>query len=223
MTQTLAEPHAKQIDHAAEKFFDETFTRRQATPVVPFPLEWLMNDLRLRAAWVDMRAILPTVESLAFLCVPYRKILVDESLHPNESPQLHSRLRFTFAHEIGHWCLHRNELDVATEWSCRDPTREIVREYEANRFAGALMIPASLLRDAWRQRFGPRPLHRDDLLPDRTQLIREEVIRRQYRPKGEDAAENLMFEGAVSALASGFGVSPQTMRIRAEELGLIVR
>ena len=85
------------------------------------------------------------------------------------------------------------------------------------------MIPASLLRDAWRQRFGPRPLHRDDLLPDRTQLIREEVIRRQYRPKGEDAAENLMFEGAVSAMASGFGVSPQTMRIRAEELGLILR
>lgn len=223
MTQTLAQPHAKQIDHAAEKFFKETFTRRQATPVVPFPLEWLMSDLRLSAAWVDMRSILPTVESLAFLCVPYRKILVDESLHPNESPQLHSRLRFTLAHEIGHWCLHRNELGVAMHWSCRDPAREMVREHEANRFAGALMIPAGLLRAAWRQRFGSRPLQREDLLPDRVQLIREEVIRRQYQPKGEDATENLMFEGAVSALASEFGVSPQTMRIRGEELGLLVR
>ena len=182
-----------------------------------------MTDLRLREAWVEMRTILPTVESIAFLCVPYRRILIDESLHPLESPQLQSRLRFTLAHEIGHWLLHRNELDVAMGWACRDPTREVVREYEANRFAGALMIPGDSLREAWIEHFHRWSLRREDLLPNRHQLIREEIIRRQYCPEGDNATENLMFEGAVSSLAAQFGVSPQTMRIRAEELSLIVR
>ncbi len=57
----------------------------------------------------------------------------------------------------------------------------------------------------------------------RTQLIREEVFRRRFRPPGNDAAENLMFEGAVSSMAAEFEVSPQALRIRAEELGLIIR
>jgi Zn-dependent peptidase ImmA (M78 family) len=108
-------------------------------------------------------------------------------------------------------------------WSRRDPTREIVREHEANRFAGALLIPATMLRESWRHAFGMRPISRDDLLPVRSQLIREEICRRRFQPTGDDAAENLMFEGAVSRLAADFGVSPQALRIRAEELGLIIR
>ena len=223
MPRTLDVTDAQRIDDAAEALFHQTFARRRTRIQFPFPLEWVMTDLRLREAWVEMRTILPTVESIAFLCVPYRRILIDESLHPLESPQLQSRLRFTLAHEIGHWLLHRNELDVAMGWACRDPTREVVREYEANRFAGALMIPGDSLREAWIEHFHRWSLRREDLLPNRHQLIREEIIRRQYCPEGDNATENLMFEGAVSSLAAQFGVSPQTMRIRAEELSLIVR
>ena len=219
----LDEHHAKEIDDAAERLFRETFHQRRKSPSLPFPVEWAFKDLQLNVGWVEMATMLPAVQSLAFLCVPHRAVLVDESLHPNEAPELRSRLRFTFAHEIGHWCLHRRELDVAMGWSRRDPTREIVREREANRFAGALLIPAAMLRESWRHAFGMRVIRREDLLPVRSQLIREEVFRRRFQPSGDDAAENLMFEGAVSGVAADFGVSPQALRIRAEELGLIVR
>ena len=219
----LDEHHAKEIDDAAERLFRETFHQRRKSPSLPYPVEWAFKDLQLTVGWVEMATMLPAVQSLAFLCVPHRAVLVDESLHPNEAPELRSRLRFTFAHEIGHWCLHRRELDVAMGWSRRDPTREVVREQEANRFAGALLIPATMLRESWRHVFGIQPIRRENLLPVRSQLIRDEVFRRRFRPIGEDAAENLMFEGAVSGIAANFGVSPQALRIRAEELGLIVR
>jgi Zn-dependent peptidase ImmA (M78 family) len=150
-------------------------------------------------------------------------VLIDESLHPCEFPELQGRLRFTYAHEIAHWCLHRNELDVALGWMRRNPAREIVREKEANRFAGALMMPRDLLRPAWRRAFGVRTISREDLLPQRSKLIRDEIARRRFLPDGDDALERLMFEGAVSGLANQFGVSPWAMRIRCEQLGLIVR
>ncbi|MCK9392170.1 MAG: ImmA/IrrE family metallo-endopeptidase [Syntrophales bacterium] len=80
-------------------------------------------------------------------------------LNTNEPP---NRKRFTIAHEIGHQLLHMspNEdtefvdtednfraaevIDVAT-W---DPDRR--REWEANVFAGALLMNEALLREKWK-------------------------------------------------------------------------
>jgi Zn-dependent peptidase ImmA (M78 family) len=63
------------------------------------------------------------------------------------------RLRFTFAHELGHYVLHRAEAkqqhfpDFAAFfcWMQADtPTRRRI-EYEANRFAGRLLVPLDRL------------------------------------------------------------------------------
>ncbi|MEM7557932.1 MAG: ImmA/IrrE family metallo-endopeptidase [Planctomycetota bacterium] len=190
---------------------------------VPAQLDRVLEELQLSIAWVDMETVLPCTPALAFLCVPIQTILLDESLHPNESPRLRSRLRFTIAHEIGHWCMHRHEPDIAAGWADRNLSREIDREQEANEFAGALLIPKEELRRRWEDEFGQSSLGRENLLPRRSVLIEEELLRRDFVPQGPHIEENLMFEGAISALAESFEVSPQALRIRAEGMGLITR
>ena len=76
------------------------------------------------------------------------------------------RRRYTIAHEIGHWVLHR---DAANSLRCRagdvksdvvvgatgnavgstfDPDRDLT-EWEANVYGGALLLPPPLLRRHW--------------------------------------------------------------------------
>src|SRR5262245_58910044 len=38
------------------------------------------------------------------------QVFIDESLDPDEHPEQEGRYRFTLAHEIGHWCLHKDYL-----------------------------------------------------------------------------------------------------------------
>lgn len=71
----------------------------------------------------------------------------------SDSPQ---RKRFTIAHELGHWILHRTELAANQEIAVlyRRPlgTEEIdVLEQEANCFAANLLVPEVMLRKAIEQ------------------------------------------------------------------------
>ena len=71
------------------------------------------------------------------------------------------RKRFTIAHELGHLALHLTDGDVEfidnadsfrtpvgpdAEWT---PQRR--REWEANQFAAALLMPEPLIRELWSQ------------------------------------------------------------------------
>jgi Zn-dependent peptidase ImmA (M78 family) len=55
--------------------------------------------------------------------------------------------RFTIAHELGHWELHKNEsqLFLCTSADMRDYDRSPL-EIEANRFASELILPSALFR-----------------------------------------------------------------------------
>ena len=224
MTYILDEAVAAEIDEIAERRFQDHFVRRREKPFVPLPIESMVKfDLRFSLVFMELRTVVRSFDSLGFLCMPYRLVVVDEGLNPWEFPENQGRYRFTVAHEIGHLCLHRHELGGNDDWLKRDPAREIIREKEANRFAGALMMPKSLLRPAWREAFGLRTICREDLMPSRDELIDNEIARRQFCPEGDEAMDRLMFDGAVSGLANQFGVSPWAMRIRCEQLGLIVR
>lgn len=54
----------------------------------------------------------------------------------------HERQRFTLAHEIGHWCLHRRDREAFAHTS---PSRGRY-EREANQFAAELLMPLQELR-----------------------------------------------------------------------------
>jgi Zn-dependent peptidase ImmA (M78 family) len=102
------------------------------------------------------------------------------------------RQRFSVAHEIGHFLMHRNAQDLfidkgyfAAFRDSRSSTGEDRREREANAFAAALLMPARLVKNAVAQ-------HRFDL--------------------GD--------EEALDALAELFQISRQAMTYRVANLGI---
>ena len=101
------------------------------------------------------------------------------------------RIRFTLAHELGHICLHSQDVPLfidKIEKFNRDgnsSTGEILREREANAFAAALLMPEKLVRD------------------------QVETV---------NTAEGNNY---IADLASKFEVSDQAMTIRLTNLGLL--
>jgi len=88
-----------------------------------------------------------------------------------------NRLRFTVAHELGHWALHRDYAakvkfdsfeQFARHFKGEDPARYWL-EQEANEFAGRLLVPVDRLRELFDQFAGqiativPKWLQSEDL------------------------------------------------------------
>ena len=69
------------------------------------------------------------------------------------------RQRFTLAHELAHFLLHRERIDADGIWSenvlLRAPNQPMQIEYEANRLASDLVIPSVQLADATADYTGP--------------------------------------------------------------------
>lgn len=87
--------------------------------------------------------------------IAYNNALYDNSKYEHLSEvdkknKLMQRQRFTIAHEIAHCCLHMNtdkdsiNIEYRTEQTDYTPNS---REWEANIFAGALLVPLNLLSD----------------------------------------------------------------------------
>ena len=103
----------------------------------------------------DLRALLPAGDApsgqLSGMLLPAEARIYVNAVEARRST---GRRRFTIAHELGHWHLHRDGDDVHTRF-CRPAdigggatelwnTRRM--EGEANRFAAALLMPAALIR-----------------------------------------------------------------------------
>ncbi len=109
---------------------------------------------------------------------------INDTHHPN-------RQRFTLAHELGHYLLHRGWtqvfVDASTMYFRDGLTAEGIdrMEIEANAFAAELLMPENVLRD---------------------------VVRHQSLDAFDDRA--------VQSLAVEFGVSVRALTIRLTKLGL---
>ena len=62
-----------------------------------------------------------------------------------------TRQRFTIAHEIAHYVLHRDLIGdgIVDDGLYRDGRIGDIRERQANRYAATLLMPKSLVRKAW--------------------------------------------------------------------------
>ena len=165
-----------------------------------------------------------------------RRIAVDHEIDPQRSPANGARFRFTLAHEIGHWRLHRRwflpqtndhqsqDCDLALpDVVCRSGHRATPIEWQADQFASLLLIPRKMLLPTWTAfRAGDSsPVDVRDLLqpPPAAQRLR----RIEHRFVNERQHERAAMEHFCRPLADRFGVSAQAMRIRLESLGLFVR
>lgn len=166
-----------------------------------------------------------------------RRIVIDESLDPEENPNKEGRYRFTLAHEGGgHWRLHRRlfakdpaQVSLFNEPAppsvvCRSSQAKEPVEWQADFYASCLLMPRKLLMAAWDEMFPDRkPRVIAPTVPVEHPFV--ELRRVECRIGDFDCSEtdDNVLDGIARPLAEQFLVSPIAMRIRLEKLGLLHR
>jgi hypothetical protein len=163
-----------------------------------------------------------------------KRIVIDESLDPDANPAKEGRYRYTAAHEVGHWQLHRAlfgkdpaqtsllETNAPPSVVCRSSQAKARIELQADLYASCLLMPRKLVFAAW-----------DAAFPDRKQRVLQpatpidhpfvEIARFECRIPGAEFTESddQALDIFAKPFAEKFLVSPIAMRIRLEKLGLL--
>lgn len=189
----------------------------------PIPAEEILESLLgLTLGFDNLPEILNTPGILGATWVLDRKVLIDETLDPEVYPWKEGRFRFTVAHEIGHWQLH-SYLYLSKEKQlqlfdtndkpsivCRAKDRKEPMEWQADTFAGYLLMPEEMVRTAWLEKYGKIETYMAEkeigIMSDKLGLGED-----NDRPTVEIARE----------IATDFKVSGQAMQIRLIGMGLI--
>jgi len=188
----------------------------------PIPVEEILEShLGLQLGFDDLPRLLSVPDVLGATWVSERRVLVDESLDPTVYPTKEGRYKFTLSHEVGHWQLHRHhflenpgqkalfEKSVKPSIVCRASSQRDPMEWQADTFAGYLLMPKEMVLAVWQSRQG-------SLEP----YVAVEEIANLSARWGLAEDKNPTVEVAKH-LAREFGVSGQAMQIRLIGLGLI--
>lgn len=130
----------------------EDFRRRFVEPpdLIPVPIIEIV-ETKIRIEPYPIRGLID-VDIDGFLTSDLKNICIDLDIYQN--PRNESRLRFTYAHEIGHWMMHKKEIQAC---AFRNPEdwihfREDFLEDDLNwfehhayEFAGRLLVPRESL------------------------------------------------------------------------------
>jgi len=213
----------KRIEDQAELLLAEWAESHLAVSEPPVPIEDIL-ELHLELAFIvaDLQTELGHRDVLGGIWFGDRMIKVDQSLDPSIAPKLLGRYRFTLAHEVGHWRLHRQHLmddpsakslfeancePAFVQRSGANPPEEI----QANAFAACALMPRQLVYDAWSQwRDSDKPVAISDLPVGDYHADRQ-------------ANEKMAMDQFSKPLAERFEVSAQAMRYRLQKLELLVK
>src|SRR5262249_62045120 len=96
----------KRIERAALQLLDDY--RQRKLLAVPVPVEDILErHLGLCLSFDDLTDLLGLDDVLGATFLDTKEGKIDHSLNPDENAEMCGRYRFTLAHEIGHWQLHR--------------------------------------------------------------------------------------------------------------------
>jgi Zn-dependent peptidase ImmA (M78 family) len=233
-----------EIERDATSLLAEYAQKRGVVIAPPIPIDDIVEKhLKLGVEFDDThrlfgvpRAPEGDADILGAIFFDERRIVIDESLDPEENSFKEGRYRFTLAHEGGgHWRLHRplfakdpaqvSLFGAPTPHSvvCRSSQDKERVEWQANFYASCLLMPKSLLIPAWRERFGEsngRILTRKNR-PTLPGNLNDEMAKslREFGQQRDDEALNQF----VRPFAQKFQVSMVSMRIRLERIGLLRR
>lgn len=234
------------IERDAEALLAEFSHARGAVIEPPIPIEDIVEKhLKLGIEFDDTHELFRVPRSglgfepdiLGAMFFEEKRIVIDESLDPEENPAKEGRYRFTLAHEGGgHWRLHRPFYTKdATQASlfgdksdpsvvCRSSQAKERVEWQADFYASCLLMPRSLVFTAWKEAFPdckPRIIE-----PERVIEHSFVEVKRVECWIGEmdcsETDDNLL-DRLARPIAEKFLVSPIAMRIRLEKLGLLMR
>jgi hypothetical protein len=232
------------IERDAAALLNEYANARGFTIAPPIPIEDIVEKhLKLGIEFDDTHKLFgvprpaPDPDILGAIFIADRRIVIDESLDPEENPTKEGRYRFTLGHEGGgHWRLHRHLFAkdrvqatmfgraAAPSFICRSSEAKKREEWQADFYSSCLLMPRKLVFAAW-----------DVMFPDRKQRVLQprlpishpyvEIPRLDFRIGEIDRSEtdDVALDRIAKPFAETFLVSPIAMRIRLEKLGLLHR
>jgi Zn-dependent peptidase ImmA (M78 family) len=188
----------------------------------PVPVEEILEaHLELAFDFEDLTTKFGASDVLGATWIREKRVLINQSLDPAENPSMEGRFRFTVAHEIGHWHLHRSYY-LASEGQaslfgdagmpsvvCRTSSAKEPKEWQADKFAGYLLMPRRMVHAAWEAEHGARTPY----------FAKQEMdaLSAKYRlPSGERPVTDV-----ARRMANLFRVSSQAMQIRLMDMGLV--
>jgi hypothetical protein len=234
----------EEIERDANDLLASYGRARRIDIVAPIPIEDIVEKhLKLGIEFDDMHRLMDVrrfglePDILGAMYFEDRRIVIDESLDPEIYPHKEGRYRFTLAHEGGgHWQLHRELfgrqpgqltlIDDGPSVICRSSQAKAPVEWQADYYASCLLMPQALVRDAWRLSMGTsapfifdpaRHGARESARGNGPRPLR--TILRNLRKSDSDR----LFDEIAGRFSGHFGTSVQAMRIRLENLGLLVR
>ncbi|MBA3709180.1 MAG: ImmA/IrrE family metallo-endopeptidase [Planctomycetes bacterium] len=197
----------------------QAYGKKYGEVSLPVPVEEMLEcHLGLSLEFGDLKDVTGFEDVLGATWIKNRRVVIDTQLDPTENPDKVGRYRFTLAHEVGHWQLHRiyfeidplqrTIFDAATSRPsivCRSSNKEPM-EWQADTFASYLLMPAHLVEAVWREEHGSSVA---------------------YQAAGEISALGQRFGterptiDIAKRMAARFKTSGQAMQIRLTELRLI--
>lgn len=247
MTKKVPHMTPEAIERNAAALLAEYAQAKGVVIAPPIPIEDIIEKhLKLGIEFDDTHSLFGIPRSgsepdiLGAMFFDERRIVIDESLDPEESPETEGRYRFTLAHEGGgHWRLHHRHFatkpggpaltggSIPPSVICRSSKAKERVEWQADYYASCLLMPRDMVLVAWKRAYG-------DLSPIVYEKLREAPMARRPpwrgpRPIGWILAEVFepehayLFGQVAKRFAGTFGVSMQAMQIRLETLGLLLR
>jgi hypothetical protein len=212
---------------------------RDHRPVVepPVPIDDIVElQLKLTFEIRDLQKLFGFGDVHGAIWFREKRVAVDQHLDPSVHPKKRGRYHFTLAHEAAHWRLHRKFFiqpdgeqalfggaEAKPDYVCRSSEKKLRVEWQADHFAARLLMPRKMVRDEWEQWHGRlEPIILTEL-PDRAERLRAELVRRGGTKPGPDGEADMILENVIRPFADRFQVSPEAMRIRLEEQGVLLR
>jgi hypothetical protein len=246
MTRKVPYLYEEQIERDSAELLAEYAQARNVIIAPPIPIEDIVEKhLKLGIEFDDAHRLFGVPRSglgldpdiLGAIFFDDGRIMIDESLDPEEHPAKEGRYRFTLAHEGGgHWRLHRHLFakdpaqaalfggPAEPSVICRSSQDKQPVEWQADFYASCLLMPRKLVVAAWDEMFPDRkPRVIAPTVPVEHPFV--EVRRVECRIGDFDCSEtdDNVLNGIARPLAEQFLVSPIAMRIRLEKLGLLLR
>lgn len=226
------------IERQADALLGEFGGARVAVTAPPVPIDEIVElHLGLAIEFKNMVELFPFADVHGALWMKERIVGVDQGLDPALHPNKTGRYHYTLAHEAGHWRLHKpyyfedpNQGDLfgpglgKPAYVCRSSEAKKPVEWQADYFGACLLMPRELVLADWKAARGELdPVILDDLRAKQQHVLANELLRRGGMVMNQGNIDDALLEHFCRPLAERFAVSPIAMRIRLEELGLLLR
>ncbi|HEX9651506.1 MAG TPA: ImmA/IrrE family metallo-endopeptidase [Cyclobacteriaceae bacterium] len=134
-----------------QRYICDEADKTRGSEDIPVEIEEII-ELKYKIQIVPLRELLKVVNTEGFLSKDKLEIYVDQERYIN--PIFKQRLRFTLAHELGHYILHpefyedvefKKPEDIITFFNSMNEDDLHWFEYQANEFAGRILVPVTKL------------------------------------------------------------------------------